>query len=188
MNMEKEPGKLLMWLLIGSESFFFGSLITSYIYLAFASPHWQSDSQYLDLIKTGIFSLFLFASSGTLILSEHFGEKKKHVWQLLLLGLTIVAGIVFLFGQGIEYASLFRMNLDPSKTVFTSVFFTLTGFHAFHVIVGLICLIIVFIILYNPQRREKFGVSLRYIGLYWHFVDIVWIAVFGVVYILPRLI
>lgn len=188
MKLQYQPAKLLTLLLIFSETFFFGSLITGYLYLAFANPNWREDSQYLDIMKTGIFSLFLFASSGTLVLSEYFAGKGKPFGEIVLLITTIVFGSVFLIGQGLEYTALFRMDIDPSDTVFTSVFFTITGFHAFHVIVGLICLLIILLLLFNSESRAKLGGGIRYIGLYWHFVDIVWIVVFSVIYILPRVI
>lgn len=188
MKLAHQPPKLLMLLLIGSEAFFFGSLIMGYLYLAFVNPHWQRDSQYLDVFKTGIFTFFLIGSSGTLILSEHFGHKGNMLWEILFLVATIISGAIFLVGQGIEYTALFRLDIDPSNTIFTSAFFTITGFHAFHVIVGLFSLSVVLILFLKRANREKLGGSIRYVGLYWHFVDIVWVGVFSVIYILPRII
>lgn len=138
---------------------------------------------HLDVFKTGIFSIALFASSFTLWLAEKAHAKQSGLaifWMLV----TIALGTIFIAGQAMEYAGLIRENLTISRDMFGSTFFTLTGFHGFHVIVGLILLsIALFIMTRGKNQHEITEVGLTCVSMYWHFVDVVWIAVFSVVYL-----
>ena len=133
-----------MKLVIGTEGMFFLSLIMAFVYLTYVSGFEPGQQQALDIKSTGIFSLFLFSSSGTFWLAEkNYNEgnmKRLKMWLIA----TILLGVVFLFGQGKEYFHLIEMQkITLSSSLFGTSFYTLTGFHGFHVFVGLIILSIV---------------------------------------------
>jgi heme/copper-type cytochrome/quinol oxidase subunit 3 len=104
------------------------------------------------------------------------------------LSATILLGAVFLFGQAKEYWRLLNNHFNISLDIFSTNFFTLTGFHAFHVIIGLVLLIVVLILALLGDFDRPNSTVLSSIGMYWHFVDIVWILVFTLVYVSPYLI
>jgi heme/copper-type cytochrome/quinol oxidase subunit 3 len=137
---------------------------------------------HLDVVKTGVFSIALFASSFTLWLAEKAHEKRSGLAILWML-VTIALGGIFLCGQAIEYTELIRENLTISRDLFGTTFFTLTGFHGFHVIVGLILLVVALWIMARGKEHEITEAGLTSVSLYWHFVDAVWVAVFSVVYL-----
>jgi heme/copper-type cytochrome/quinol oxidase subunit 3 len=171
---------------IVSETGFFGVLILAYLfYHATSQPGPQSGD--LHVLKTGLFSLCLFASSFTLWRSEKGLERGSLRAMRAWLGATILLGAVFLLGQGLEYGALFRSGARVGSNLFTTTFFTLTGFHGLHVCLGLIALLIVWGIAGAGDFRRGSPPALKVVGLYWHFVDVVWLAVFSAVYLLPRL-
>ncbi|HEX6508980.1 MAG TPA: cytochrome c oxidase subunit I [Chloroflexota bacterium] len=176
-RLELTPARMLMLFFISSESIFFVSLIVMYSVYSF-----QFTSHQLDIPRTYWFSLALFSSSGTMILAEkylHRGNKK--MFNLLLLS-TIVLGAIFLIGQLTEYAKLYSENTKiNSPGEFGTTFFTLTGFHGFHVFVGLIALTC--LLLLNRDWRPGHETPVRTIGYYWHFVDGVWVFIFSIVYL-----
>jgi heme/copper-type cytochrome/quinol oxidase subunit 3 len=102
------------------------------------------------------------------------------------LAATIVLGGIFIAGQGLEYWHLFRSGVSVSSNLFATTFFTLTGFHGLHVCVGLIALLILLGLALAGDSKTKPWPGLEAVGLYWHFVDVVWVVVLSVVYILPR--
>jgi cytochrome c oxidase subunit 3 len=177
--------KLLMQLIIGLESFFFLSMIVGYIYYTVYSPAWEDSGNYLNIKQTAIFSLFLFSSSFLLILFEKSMKHKKRGLGILFLMLTILFGIIFMVGQTLEYYAVFKLELLPSTNIFGSAFFTLTGFHGIHVIIGLITLVILLFLLLFKSTREKAESAIVPIAMYWHFVDVIWVFVFFVIYLLP---
>jgi heme/copper-type cytochrome/quinol oxidase subunit 3 len=101
------------------------------------------------------------------------------LWMLVTIGL----GATFIFGQGHEYVGLIQENLTISRDMFGTTFFTLTGFHGLHVIVGLILLTVALWIMIRGKEHEITDAGLMCVSLYWHFVDLVWVAVFSVVYL-----
>lgn len=176
----------MMLLIIGSESIFFISLMLAYVSFS-KSGHLQSSSKaMLDIKATGGFTALLVASSFTYWMSERYYRKgeqgKLKVWLML----TIILGSIFLFGQGHEYYTLLNKEVTFSSGSFGTTFYTLTGFHALHVIIGLIMLIILFILTVKGFFERK-STLLSTIGIYWHFVDAVWLAVFTLIYVIPYL-
>jgi heme/copper-type cytochrome/quinol oxidase subunit 3 len=102
---------------------------------------------------------------------------------IVWLFVTILFGAIFLIGQMSEYAKLISSDVTVSKNVFGSAFFTLTGFHGFHVLIGLIILSIVLGLIYSGKFKSIESTAFKSATIYWHFVDAVWVAVFSVVYI-----
>ena len=177
-----------MKLVVGTEGMFFLSLVMAFIYLSYVSGFEPGQEQALDIKSTGIFSLFLFSSSGTFWLAEkNYNEGNIRRLKMWLIA-TILLGIIFLFGQGKEYFHLIQQQkITLSSSLFGTSFYTLTGFHGFHVFVGLIILsIILWLTFLGDFNSEKKSTVIKTVGMYWHFVDIVWVVVFTVVYILPK--
>jgi cytochrome c oxidase subunit I len=172
------PGRMLVLFFISSESIFFVSLIVMYSVYSF-----HFSSKQLDIPRTYWFSLALFASSGTMIIAEKFlARGNKRMFVMWLIG-TIILGATFLIGQVTEYAHLYADNTTiSSRGEFGTTFFTLTGFHGFHVLVGLIALTTILILSrdWQPETNET---PVKGVGYYWHFVDGIWVFIFSIVYL-----
>ena len=177
-----DKSKTSVWIFIISETAFFAVLILSYLFYNAAPQVGPSAKTALNLFKTGIFSLCLFSSSFTLWRSEVAARAGNRGGMIRWLAFTILLGGVFMIGQGLEYWDLFKSGIDPGTNLFATSFFTLTGFHGLHVTLGLIALLV---LLGLAIAGDKLHHVLEAVGLYWHFVDIVWVFVLTVVYILP---
>jgi heme/copper-type cytochrome/quinol oxidase subunit 3 len=158
---------------IFSELTFFGALIVAFLLYRTRSP--GPNPHDLDVPRTLFFSLFLFASSGTLYLAErsHDNQRRFMMWWVL----SIVLGAIFLIGQLTEYQRLYEEGIRISTNLFTSAFYTLTGFHGLHVLVGLTALSVVALL----RGRQRTGVMV--VSVYWHFVDAIWVLIFSLVYL-----
>lgn len=178
--------KTMMKLLVGTEAMFFVALIMAFIYMAFNSGFEPYEVSKLDIKTTGIFTIILFCSSFTYIMAEKKYKsgniKSLKIW----LTITILLGAVFLFGQGKEYIRLIHENITLSGSVFGTSFYALTGFHGLHVFIGLIILSIVLVLTLIGDFNNSKSTVIGTVGIYWHFVDIVWAFVFTVVYVLPH--
>jgi heme/copper-type cytochrome/quinol oxidase subunit 3 len=178
--------KLGMGLFLSSESLFFFLLILSYVYYR-ASPAnvaGVAPKSSLDVGRTAIFTVCLLSSSLTMWLAGRSLRQGNHGRLRLWLLATIGLGTAFLIGQGKEYSDLFAKQITISRDVFSSAFFTLTGFHGFHVFVGLLALLILFGLAQGGDFRDGKGlIAFETISWYWHFVDAVWVVIFSVVYL-----
>jgi len=178
-----EKNKLAMLLFISSEAIFFILLILAYMILhnnVLAGQPTAVTS--LDPLKTGVFSLFLFASSFTIWRAEKSfreGNGRFSRW----LAATILLGIIFLFGQGLEWANLIGQGVTVSVNTFGTTFFTMTGFHGLHVLIGLIGLAILLGMSAKGGFHGPESPAFTALSYYWHFVDVVWVVIFGVVYL-----
>ena len=137
----------------------------------------------LDVTRTAFFSVALLGSSFTLWRAEVFLKSGMHSQFRLWLALTIALGAIFIAGQAIEYYGLISSDVTIDDNLFTATFFTVTGFHGLHVIVGLIALLIAYVLSLKQDRGVLHGTAVKAIGIYWHFVDVVWIAVFCIIYL-----
>lgn len=180
-----EKNKASVVAFVISESGFFGVLILAYLYYN-ATPQPGPGAPDLNLLKTGIFSLCLFTSSFTIWRSETNQHKGNYRAMSAWLAATILLGGIFIMGQGLEYWHLFRSGVSVSSNLFATTFFTLTGFHGLHVCIGLMALLIVLGLALLGDFKQGRSHALQAVGLYWHFVDIVWVLVLSVVYILPH--
>jgi heme/copper-type cytochrome/quinol oxidase subunit 3 len=157
-------------------------LVSSYIVFNRASGE-NSPARVLEVGRTSVFTFLLLASSVTFWLAERALRKSSQNGFLFWLGLTLVLGTAFLINQGAEYAGLLHNGVTVSSSLFGSTFFTVTGFHGLHVFGGLVVLAIMFFLGKSGRltsgRTDTFGA----IGYYWHFVDVVWIVVFSVIYL-----
>ena len=170
---------------ITSEVFFFGSFIVAFVEYRTRSTSGPGPHD-LDIPRTALFSLCLFASSATIVLAERrLGRGDRRGFRLFWVA-TVLLGAVFLIGQITEYARLYADGITVSTNLFTSSFFSLTGFHGLHVVFGLLALTVVTgLALLSPNfgRDSRTRGAVEAISIYWHFVDAVWLVVFSVVYL-----
>jgi cytochrome c oxidase subunit I+III len=168
---------------IFSEATFFGALIVAFIeYRTRSAGPGPHD---LDVPRTLVFSVFLFASSFTVWLAERRLTRDDQRGFLTWWLVTILFGVVFLGGQLTEYARMYAEGVTISRNLFTSAFFTLTGFHGLHVLVGLLALSVIAILArLGDFRAGRRHVAVETVAIYWHFVDGVWVVVFSLVYLL----
>jgi heme/copper-type cytochrome/quinol oxidase subunit 3 len=165
---------------IVSEATFFVVLILSYVYFN-VSP--RASHAALDVTTTGLFSVALVASSATLYFAERsLNSGRERAFRAWLFA-TIALGGTFLYGQASEYHRLLGRGLAIDSSLFASTFYTLTGFHGLHVTVGLVALGVLAGLASRHALRGRAARALRAVGLYWHFVDVVWLMVFVVVYV-----
>ncbi|HEY7908353.1 MAG TPA: cytochrome c oxidase subunit I [Thermomicrobiales bacterium] len=178
-------------LFLASEAVFFVLLILAFIYYhknlfnqSSGSP--PNAGRVLDPAKTGIYTVCLLASSVTIWWAGHSLKRGNQLMVRLSLFATVVLGAVFLFGQGQEYARLISENITVSRNLFGSTFFTLTGFHGFHVFMGLVAITILLGLAIGGWFKGPHSVALEAVSLYWHFVDVVWIVIFTTIYLWAR--
>ena len=182
-----KPPQMLMLFFISSEFIFFTTLMVMYTVY---SQYFTSTKQ-LNIGLTFIFSLCLWASSMTMWIAERKLRADNRRGWYTWLGLTILLGAIFVAGQGHEYYDLYThgygLSSGPSSgaTVFGSVFYVLTGFHGFHVVVGLVCLIV--ILCMSRYWSSKNDLPVTVVSYYWHFVDWIWLLIFSLAYIRPMI-
>jgi heme/copper-type cytochrome/quinol oxidase subunit 3 len=177
--------KMAMWLFLGSECLLFGGLISTYmLYRGRHSGNLGPDQIY-DIPFTSVSSFVLLMSSLTMVLAVSAAGRGDLRNAKLWLVVTALLGATFVGGQAYEFTSFYREGLGFTTSLFSSSFYTLTGFHGVHVTVGIIMLLsLTGMISRNRVPGEKSEV-VELVGLYWHFVDIVWIVIFTLVYLIP---
>jgi heme/copper-type cytochrome/quinol oxidase subunit 3 len=178
--------KLGIWMFLASEVMLFGALFSTYIILRVGSIAWPHGKEVLNVPLATVNTFVLISSSVTILMSwaslklNDFGKFR------LYMGGTIGLSFVFLVIKYIEYSTKFEHGLYPSTSTFLAIYFTMTGLHALHVIGG----IVVNSYLWGPGAKlwdtnpEMFTNRIEAAGLYWHFVDLVWIFLFPVLYLL----
>jgi heme/copper-type cytochrome/quinol oxidase subunit 3 len=177
-----DPNRLGVLFFISSESVFFLSLITAFIVYRPKVP--ASDGlSLLDVPRTGIFTVLLIASSVTIMFASARLRRGDRTGGIIWLVATLALGTVFLYGQVTEYMGLAARGLIPSSNLFGSTFYTLTGFHSFHVFVGLVAIAIVLLVALLRDPPARIYRAVEPVSYYWHFVDVVWIVVFSVIYL-----
>jgi cytochrome c oxidase subunit 3 len=178
--------KLGIWLFLASEVMLFGSLFSAYALLRMGADTWPDQSSILSVPLAALNTLILIASSVTMVMAWASLKTGSLSRYRLYMGLTILGGALFLLVKGFEYGDKFSHGLYPKTSVFLATYFTLTGLHAIHVIAGMV----VNLYLWGPgtrmwaHHREQFTNRIEVAGLYWHFVDVVWIFLFPVLYLL----
>ncbi len=177
-------GKLGIWLFLASEVMLFGALFSTYIILRSGSVEWPHGELNVWL---GMFNTFvLIGSSVTMVMA--WASLKLHDWSKhrLFLMLTVLLSCLFLVVKYFEYADHFARGEYPSHSAFLGLYYTLTGLHGLHILGG----IVVMLYLLGPgaglykRAPEQFTNRIEYTGLYWHFVDLVWIFLFPILYLL----
>lgn len=182
-------GRTMEWwgmiLFIASEALIFANFIAAYLYLEIRNWNTLSFRLPTELTFPLINTIILICSS----FPAHFagrGIAKGNQRQLRIgLALTILMGLIFLSGQIFEYTGLFGENFTLDKNIFGSAFFTLTGFHGLHVTIGALFLLICLIRSMRGDFTARKHFAVQAAEIYWHFVDVVWIIVFSLIYLAP---
>ncbi len=182
--------KLLMWLFLASDCMFFGSLIATYMIYrgrAEAVPEGSGPfpAELVDIPYTSVSAFVLLMSSLTMVLALAAVQKGDHRGTRVWLLCTALLGSIFMGGQYFEFTSFKGEGLGLTTNIFGSSFFTLTGFHGFHVTLGIIMLLSLVVLSMRGGVTQADALNVEIIGLYWHFVDIVWIVIFTLVYLIP---
>ncbi len=178
--------KLGIWLFLASEVMLFGALFSSYIILRVGAAEWPRGSEILNVPLATVNTLVLITSSVTMVMSWAALKLDDFKKFKLYMGLTIAMAGVFLVIKYFEYTTKFHHGLYPSTSTFLAIYFTLTGLHGIHILAGMV----VNGYLLGPGNRlwktdpEMFTNRIEAAGLYWHFVDLVWIFLFPVLYLL----
>ena len=176
--------KLAMWLFLASECLLFGGLITTYI--LYRNPlEGPTSEDIFDIPFTSTSSFVLLMSSLTMVLAVSAIERGDHQRLRVWLGATAALGATFIAGQVYEFTVFYREGLGFTTSRFSSAFYTLTGFHGVHVTIGIIMLMSMLLLSLRGKLPEHRSETVEVVGLYWHFVDIVWILIFAVVYLVP---
>jgi len=176
--------KLGIWLFLASEVMLFGALFSTYILLRTAAPEWPTG---LLNVPIGFFNtLVLIGSSVTMVMSWASLKLNDYRKFRMYMALTLLCSLVFLSVKAYEYSDKFSHDHFPSTSTFFAIYFTLTGLHALHIIGGM--LIMGYLV--GPGSKmwktepDRFANRIEVVGLYWHFVDLVWIFLFPVLYLL----
>jgi cytochrome c oxidase subunit 3 len=177
-------GKLGIWLFLASEVMLFGALFSTYIILRVGAIEWPHGE--LNIALGAINTVILISSSVTMVMA--WASLKMNDWgkHRLYLVLTFVLALVFLINKYFEYSAHLATGEGPWHSTFLAIYFTLTGLHGLHILGGMI----VMAYFLGPGARmwktnpEQFTNRIEYTGLYWHFVDLVWIFLFPVLYLL----
>jgi cytochrome c oxidase subunit III len=182
------PVKVGMLVFIASEAAFFATLTMTYLFFLRQTTHGEPNpSQVFRLPMVLAASACLFSSSATIHVAGKALRRNARRAFLSWWGLTIVLGVLFLLGTMLEWNELiFRWGLTVSRNLFGTTYFTLVGFHALHVTIGVIMMSIVFGLAWRRQITARNETGVEVIAWYWHFVDGVWLVVFTLVYFIGR--
>jgi heme/copper-type cytochrome/quinol oxidase subunit 3 len=177
-------GKLGIWLFLASEVMLFGGLFSAYIILRVSAPEWPHGE--LSVLLGTINTVLLISSSVTMVLSWANLKMNDFAKGRMFLLITIALAAIFLVNKYFEYADHFARGEGPWHSTFLAIYFTLTGLHGLHILGG----IVVMLYFAGPGAKlwdrnpAMYTNRIEYTGLYWHFVDLVWIFLFPVLYLL----
>lgn len=181
--------KLGIWVFLASEVMLFGGLFSAYVFLRMAAPagefaYWGSK---LSIPMATVNTMVLISSSVTVIMSWASLKMKDFEKYKMYMGLTLLCALIFLFIKYFEYTGKFHHGIYPSSSTFMAIYFTLTGLHGLHIIGGMIVMGYFWLPAGNKMwhsEPEHFTNRIEVAGLYWHFVDLVWIFLFPILYLL----
>ncbi len=176
--------KLGIWVLLGSEVMFFTSLIITYVVMRGRSTVGPSPREALDVPLTAINTFVLICSSMTMVTALDSVERGNVNAMRTWLIATALLGSAFLAGQATEFTMLARQGLGLGRNLFGATFFTLTGFHGAHVFAGVVWIVSLLARAFRGGVTPDNHLSVEMVGLYWHFVDLVWIIIFTIVYLI----
>ncbi len=186
-NTGMSHNKVAMWLFLGSECLLFGALIATYMFAKSRLPEGQiGPLDVFDIPFTSVSSFVLLMSSLTMVLAlsaiNRGEERAFRVWIVA----TALLGGTFIAGQVYEFTVFYGLGLGYTTNIFGSAFYTLTGFHGAHVTIGIVMLMSALVSNLRGRLSSRNAETVELIGLYWHFVDIVWILIFTIIYLFPQ--
>jgi len=179
-------GKIGIWLFLASEVMLFGALFASYILIRTGAPSWPRGDSILNVPLATFNTIVLISSSVTMVMAWASLMRNRFSTFRMYMGATVLLGGVFLVVKYFEYTAKFEHHLFPSTNNFLAIYFTLTGLHMLHVIGGMA----VNAYFWGPGAKlwktnpEWFTNRVEHSGLFWHFVDLVWIFLFPTLYLL----
>lgn len=178
-NLGSPSHRMGIWWFLASEIVVFGGLVVCYLLMLFRHPEWAAEAQHTLFAIGTLNTVVLLSSSLTVILAHHaieenhLGEAKKFVLA------TLILGVMFACFKSYEYYHEIHEGLVPAKSLFWSFYFMMTGLHMLHVVGGLVA----FIFVYKELRHGRNLQRVESVGIYWHFVDVVWIFLYPLLYI-----
>jgi len=179
-------GKLGIWLFLASEVMLFGALFATYIMLRVGATDWPRGAEYLNVPLATLNTIFLISSSVTMVMAwASLVRKKFNTFRLYML-FTVLFGVGFMVIKYIEYTAKFDHHYYPSTNTFLAIYFTLTGLHGLHVLGGMV--VNSYFALFGKKmwdsKPDMLTNRVENAGLFWHFVDLVWIFLFPILYLL----
>ncbi len=200
--------KLAMWLFLGSECLLFGALISTFLLskARFMTELLAGNPKVLETIPAGIAeefieagsvepiydipftsgsSFILLMSSLTMVLAHKAVSEDDDFLTKVWLGATALLGSTFIAGQVYEFTVFYREGIEYGTSLYGSAFYTLTGFHGVHVTGGILMLLSLLVLAFKGKMNSDRAETVELVGLYWHFVDIVWVLIFTIVYLIP---
>ncbi len=172
-------GKLAVWWLIASEIVIFGGVLGSYLMHRIGHPEWASQAAHTNTVFGAVNTFVLLTSSLFAVLAHQAADQKDGKKAAKLLYLTTLGAVIFLIIKSVEWTGEIQHGFTITSHTFWSFYYTAAGIHGVHVIVGAIIMLVI-------ANDAKKGIELQRVeavGLYWHFVDIVWIFLFPLLYI-----
>jgi cytochrome c oxidase subunit 3 len=199
LGQQHDAATLGMWLFLATEVLFFGGLFAAYmLYRVWYPETFGAASRTLDITLGTVNTLVLIGSSLTMALAVHAAEKDQRRTLMMFLVLTMVLGAVFLGIKGVEYAHKFEEHHVPGlgfhfegaaperANLFFSLYFAMTGLHAAHMVIGLGIIAVMLVMAWRGRFSARWHTPIEITGLYWHFVDIIWIFLFPLLYLVDR--
>ncbi len=196
---QTEAVTLGMWAFLATEVLFFGGLFTGYtVYRVNYPQAFVEASHHLDIVLGGINTVVLIGSSLTMALAVHAAQSGKRQALVTFLLATVLLGTIFLGIKVVEYSHKFEDHLVPGRAfifpgahaqqaqLFFSFYFAMTGMHALHMIIGIVVLSVLIVRAWREHFSATYFAPVEVTGLYWHFVDIVWIFLFPLLYLIGR--
>ena len=176
--------KMAMWVFIASECMFFGSLIATYLSYTGRSVTGPDPEEILNIPLTSVSTFVLLMSSLAMVLALDAVQRDNMGWAKIWTGAVMGLGALFLAGQVYEFTHFYHEGLTLEENLFGATFFVLTGFHGAHVTVGVIWMATLLLMMFRGSIGPERALDVEIAGLYWHFVDVVWIVIFTVVYLI----
>ena len=175
--------KLLMWFFLSSDCLFFGSFIAAYLLYRERSIVGPYPEDLFDIPFTSVSAFVLLMSSVSMVLALSAIQRGNVRGMQIWLFTTAILGALFIAGQVYEFTEFHHEGLSLSTNLFGTTFFVLTGFHGAHVTIGVLILLSLFVYSLRGGIQQKDSLNVELAGLYWHFVDIVWIVIFTLIYL-----
>jgi len=199
MEQQAEASTLGMWIFLATEVMFFGGLLMAYLlYRVWYPAAWSEGSLELDIVLGGINTVVLIGSSLTMALAVRAAQTGQQRPTIVFLLLTMALGLTFLVIKFFEYKHKFELGhvpgpnfhfegaLAPQVEIFLSLYFALTGLHALHMLIGFGIMTVILVMAVKGRFSPQWYTPVELAGLYWHFVDIVWIFLFPLLYLVDR--
>jgi len=172
-------GRLAVWLLLSGEIVIFGGLVTAYMLQRLSNLDWAESAHHTNTYIGAFNAVVLLTSDLFVVMAHAAAQKKDKDNAVKFINLTILLGLLFLAVKTFEYSSEISHGLTPVAGVFWTYYYLITGIHASHIVAGVLAL---FFVSLNVKKGQHFQ-RVEYAGIYWHFVDMVWLIVFPLLYI-----